>query len=111
MALLAPRGAPPLTTHLTRVVGCAPENPPKKRRLSNVEDPGGHGQCPKIQTVASARSTKRQSAVIRRICSIVRARDSSSSGLAPTTPRHTPRDTAPLRRLREKRKRSERGTP
>ena len=67
-------------------------------------------QCPKIQTVASARSTNRQSALISRICSMVRARDSSSSGLATTTARHIARDTATLRRLREKRNCSERGT-
>src|SRR2546426_6947720 len=68
-------------------------------------------QCPKIQTVASARSTKRHSALISRICSIVRARDSSSSGLATTTARHIARDTATLRRLREKRNWSARGSP
>src|SRR3989442_95803 len=67
-------------------------------------------QCPKIQTVASARSTNRHSALISRICSIVRARDSSSSGLATTTARHIARDTPTLRRLREKRNWSERGT-
>jgi len=60
-------------------------------------------QRPKIQTAGAARSTKRQSALISRICSMVRARDSSSSGLATTTARHIARDTATLSRLREKR--------
>src|SRR2546422_11103792 len=60
-------------------------------------------QRPKIQTAGAARSTKRQSALISRICSMVRERDSSSSGLATTTARHIARDTATLRRLREKR--------
>ena len=39
-----------------------------------------------------------------------RARDSSSRGLATTIARHIARDTATLRRLREKRNWSERGT-
>src|SRR5207302_2782253 len=43
-------------------------------------------QCPKIQTGASTISTNRHSALINRIRSIVRARDSSSRGLATTIP-------------------------
>src|SRR2546422_1578628 len=70
----------------------------------------GVKQCQKIHPVASARSTKRQSALISRICSMVRARDSSSSGLATTIAKHIARDTATLSRLREKRNWSERGT-
>src|SRR3989454_11200099 len=68
-------------------------------------------QRPKIQPAGVARSTKRQSALISRICSMVRARDSSSSELATTTARHIARDTATLSRLREKRKCSARGSP
>src|SRR2546422_9761662 len=67
-------------------------------------------QRPKIQTAGAARFTKRQSALISRICSMVRARDSSSSELATTIARHIARDTVTLRRLREERNCSGGGT-
>ena len=46
----------------------------------------------------------------RRTLTIVRARDSSNSGLATTNARHIARDTATFRRLRENRNSSVRGT-
>jgi len=59
---------------------------------------------------AVAISTNRQSALIRRICSMVRARDSSSRGLAAIHARHIALETATLSRLREKRNSRLRGT-
>src|SRR4030095_10442879 len=59
---------------------------------------------------SSAISANRHRALINRICSIVRARDSSSRGLATMQARHMARETATLRRLREKRKSRVRGT-
>src|SRR5206468_13005558 len=55
-------------------------------------------------------SANRHSALINRICSIVRARDSSRRGLATMQARQIARETATLRRLREKRKSRVRGT-
>ncbi len=73
-------------------------------RWTNCAPQGGHPPC------ASAKSTNRQSALISRIYSIVRARDSSSRGLATTTARHIARDTATFRPFRENRNSSVRGT-
>ena len=65
---------------------------------------------PRAVQLVPAISTKRQSALISRICSIVRARDSSRRGLATMQARHIARETATLRRLREKRNSRLRGT-
>src|SRR5687768_5419049 len=64
----------------------------------------------RIHGVSSATSTSRQSAFASRICSIVRQFASSSRGLATRYARHFAREIATLRRFREKRKSSPRGT-
>ena len=58
----------------------------------------------------SAISANRHSALISRICSIVRACDSSSLGLATTNARHIAREIATFSRLRENRNSRLRGT-
>ncbi len=68
-------------------------------------------RTPVHRACASARSTNRQSALISRICSMVRARDSRSSGLATTKARHIARDTATFRRFREHGPQHEGGFP
>jgi hypothetical protein len=66
---------------------------------------------PALAACSSAISANRHRALINRIYSIVRARDSSRRGLATMQARHIARETATLRRLREKRKARVRGTP
>ena len=65
---------------------------------------------PTLVFYSPAISANRHSALINRICSIVRARDSSRRGLATMQARHIARETATFSRLREKRKSSVRGT-
>ena len=80
------------------------------RGLAHIAAHGLAGDRPARFSAGSAISTKRHSALISRICSIVRARDSSRRGLATTKARHIARETATLRRLREKRNSRLRGT-
>jgi hypothetical protein len=59
-------------------------------------------ECGRVfhRTCISASSTNRQSALIKRIWSMVRAQDSSRRGLATTKARHIARETATLSRFR-----------
>ena len=69
-----------------------------------------HGSYRTEADWSSAISANRHSALISRICSTVRACDSGRRGLATMKARHIARETATLRRLREKRKSRVRGT-
>src|SRR5262249_28359907 len=90
--------------------GTARGVPDSRQARCRTAHSSGAAHLPALAACYPAISANRHNALINRICSIVLARDSSSRGLATMQARHIARETATLRRLREKRKSSVRGT-